>query len=63
MRESTAEMMISREKGPTATVPMSKRRFSERGVKLKPAEEAAYGDPIPQNVNYIDQKSKILSFF
>ena len=34
--------------------------LSERGDETETREEA-YGDPIPQNVNYIDQKSKSIS--
>ncbi len=32
--------------------------FPRGGMELKPAREEAYGDPIPQNVNFLDQKSK-----
>jgi hypothetical protein len=31
--------------------------LSERGDETETREEA-YGDPIPQNVNFLDQKSK-----
>ena len=33
------------------------RLSSERGDETETREEA-YGDPIPQNVNFLDQKSK-----
>ena len=34
------------------------RLSSERGDETETREEA-YGDPIPQNVNFLDQKSKV----
>ena len=32
--------------------------LSDRGDETETREEA-YGDPIPQNVNFLDQKSKV----
>ena len=50
-------LVVSRERpygdGPCGCLP-------ERGNETETREEA-YGDPIPQNVNYIDQKSKSIS--
>ena len=51
MSDSRAPCLRGRKEGPTATRPM--RLSSERGGETETRKEA-YGDPIPQNVNFLD---------
>ena len=53
LRGPVYERKARRRHGPCGCLP-------ERGNETETREEA-YGDPIPQNVNYIDQKSKSIS--